>query len=428
MLKRALANAGKLLGGKGAAGVMQLATFAIAARVLGLQQFGLFSVMLAQIQLLIGLATFQSSQAIVRYGVLHLNEENRAGFQALAKFGTALDYSAAAVASLIAFVAAPIVADAAGWGHQFVSSAQLLALLPLTNAISTPKGMLRLFGRFDLLAHQTVITPLARLVGTIAVAVSGGGLFELAAIWLFAGLAGSLAAMFLAWREAARRDLLSGIKLSMRRAAKANPGIWRFSLLANLHSSLVLLPAQTATLAAGVVLGANAAGLVKVAQEIGTALAKPIDLINQTVYPDIARLAAERSWPRLRKLIFRSGITAAAVGVAITLLLALVGRQVIGLVFGPEFAPAFLLLLLISAATAITVSMFAVDPTLYAMGRPSRPMLTALGVDTVFLAAMFAAFASAGVLAPGIGYIAGAVVAVLMSIYWLDNAVPRARS
>ena len=61
---------------------VQLATFAIAARALGISEFGYFSVMLAQIQLLITVATFQSNQAIVRYGVIHLGNDDRPAFQA----------------------------------------------------------------------------------------------------------------------------------------------------------------------------------------------------------------------------------------------------------------------------------------------------------------------------------------------------------
>lgn len=424
ILRRALGNAGRLLGGKGAAGLMQLATFALAARDLGLEQFGFFSVMLAQMQLLVVLTTFQSNQAIVRYGVLHLNAGDRGGFQGLIKFATLLDLSAASVAVAAALVLIPLTADAADAHARFVPAAQLLALLPLTSAIATPKGMLRLFGRFDLLAGQVTVTPLARLVGTIGLSLVGGSLLGYAAVWVAAGAIGALVVVLMGWREAWRRNLLMGIDLSLRNSVASNPGIWRFSILSNLHSSFLLLPGHMATLAVGFVLGASAAGLMKVAQEIGTGLAKPIDLINQAVYPDIARLASAGSWRRLRRLIARSGLTAAALGGAIALILFIVGRVVIDLLFGPGFAGAYLVLLLVSVATMLTVSVFAVDPALYAVGRPSRPLLTSVIANAVFLGTMFAGFGRFDLLAAGLAYLAAAAVTVISSLFWLRTAVP----
>lgn len=428
VLRRALANAGLLLTGKGAAGLMQLATLALAARALGLEDFGLFSVMLAQIQLLVVLATFQSNQAVVRYGVEHLNSGDRTAFQKLIKFGTMLDMAAALAASVAAFLLAPFVAEQAGWDSSYVPAAQLLALLPLMNAISTPKGMLRLFGRFDLLARQVTATPLVRLVGTIVLAFAGGSLFQFAAVWIIAGAFGGLIAFALAWREARRQDLLTGMDLSLRGAARSNKGIWSFSIFSNLQSSFALLPAQMGTLIIGFALGPAAAGLMRVAQEIGTALAKPIELINQTVYPDVTRLVSASRWKRLRKLIARSGFSAFVVGALSTVLLFLAGETVIRLIFGSDYAGAVNVLLLISIATTIKVALFAAEPTLFALGMPARLLVTALLVDLVFVAVLLAAIPSLGILAAGLAYVASALTSLLVSYYWLATLLPRGKA
>ena len=291
MLRRALRNAGLLLTGKAAAGLMQLATFAIAARSLGLTDFGNLSVMLAGIQLLIVLATFQSNQAIVRYGVLHLNSADRAAFQRMIKLGVLLDLVAAAAAVAAALLLAPIIAEQAGWTARQTDAWRLLALLPATIALATPKGLLRLFGRFDLLARHVTVTPLARLAGAMLLAMTGAGLMGWVVMWLLAGAAGLLVAFWLAIREARRRHLLGGMAFDFRGLRDGNPGMIRFAMLSNLHSSLVFLPGHLATFSVGMVLGPQSAGLMKVAQELGSGLAKPIDLINQAVYPDIARLS-----------------------------------------------------------------------------------------------------------------------------------------
>jgi O-antigen/teichoic acid export membrane protein len=425
VLRRALGNAGKLLSGKSASGLMQLATLALAARTLGIRDFGLLSVMLAQIQLLIALATFQSNQAIVRYGVLHLAEGNRRGFQLLVKFGMALDFGAAAVAALAALLLAPLVAREGGWSGDYVAAAQLLALLPLANAIATPKGVLRLFGRFDGLAKQVTAAPLVRLLGAIVLSVTGGSLVAFAGLWVAGGIAGAMVIFPMAWREAGKHDQLAGADLSLAGATERNPGIWRFALLTNLQSSFALLPAQLGTILAGLLIGPAAAANVRVAQELGTALAKPIDLINQAVYPDIARLAAAREWQRLRRVIARAGVTAFGVGLGTWLILLVAGEAAITLIFGSEYAGAARLLLLFSAATAVQMSVFAVDPALYALGKPSRPLLTALAVNLAFIGIFYAAVPGFGLLAPGLAALAGSLAALLLSLLWVRLQIPR---
>lgn len=428
ILQRALRNAGLLLTGKAAAGLMQLATFAIAARTLGLEEFGNLSIVLAQMQLLIGIATFQSNQAVIRYGVSHVTANDRVAFQGLAKAGTLLDLGAAVAATAAAVLLAPLIGDWAGWDSRVTIAAQLIAPLAFANAIATPKGMLRLFGRFDLLARHVTVTPGARLAGSLGVATLGGGLFGFIAVWLVSGFLGAAVAVWLGWREAARRGLMAGVGPSLRGVNAANPGIWGFSAIANLHATLGLVPSHLSTFVVGIVLGPAAAGLVKVAQEFGTGLAKPIDLLNQTVYPDLARLASDGRWRRLRRLVVKSGLIAASVSAGITLLLALVGGQLLALVFGPAYRGAIDVLLLISLATTIAVSVFAVDPALYAAGRASRPLFTALASNLLFVALLVALLPTQKLLAPGLAFVSGALVTLALSTWWMHSAIPRKKS
>ena len=412
-------NAGLLLTGKAASGLMQLATFALAARGLGLTQFGLFSMLIAQVQLLTGLAAFQSNHAVVRYGVDHLNTGYRRAFQALLKAGTLLDLGAAVAATAAAFLLAPVIGGWLGWDEGLVEAAQLIAPLAFANAIATPKGMLRLFGRFDLLARHVTVTPAARLIGVAIAYAAGAPLIIYLALWLAAGLIGALVGLWLGWREAGRRGLLGGMDRSLRGLTADNPGLWGFTITSNIHSTLALIPSQLATFLVGALLAPAAAGVFKVAQELGTGLAKPVDLLNQSVYPDVARLVAARQWDRLKRTVFHAGAIAAAASAAVTLIVLLAGEPLIGSVFGSAYLAALPVLILILVATTISVSVFAVDPTLYAFGKTSRPLMTALAGNAVFVAVLVAALPKHGIIAGGWAYLAASCVTVAMAALWL---------
>lgn len=420
---KALRNAGLLLTGKASAGLLQLASFALAARGLGLAEFGVFSMLLAQVQLLTGLAAFQSNQAIIRYGVEHLEGGDTAAFQRLLKAGTLLDVLAAGLALAAAVVLAPVIGGQLAWDDRLIAAAQMISLLAFTNAIATPKGVLRLFGRFDLLAQHSVVTPLGRLLGVIACYLLDTALFAYLAVWLVAGFAGAVVAIWLGWREAARRDLLRGMDLSMRGLTEGNAGIWRFSIIANLHSSMALVPNHLATFLVGAILTPAASGLLRIARELGTAFSKPVELLNQSIYPDVARLANAGEWTRLARTVVHSGLVAAGTSALVTIAIVFAGRSLIGLVFGSEYVAAHEVLVMISAATTASVLVFAVDPALYSLGRPSRSLITALVSAAVFTLVLVLRTGADGLSGAGWAYLAASAITVALQCFWFYHHI-----
>ena len=415
ILRRAAGNAGMLLGGKSASGAMQLATFALAARGLGVTEFGIFSVVVAQVMLLTGLASFDSNQAIIRYGVLHLNSGDNAGFQALVKAGTLLDVGAAALAAIVTIAVAPLLGARLGWGPDLVLLAQLAAPLAFANAISTPKGMLRLFGRFDLLSSHSVVTPALRLAFITGLWASGAALGWYIAAWVVAGWAGAAVAFWLAWREARRRELLGGMNSSLRGLAEANQGVWHFSILSNLNSSVALIPTHLSVLLVAALLGPAAAGIFRIAREFGTGMIKPVDLVAQALYPDMARLVAARSWRRLARAAVGAGLAAAATGAAVTLLVLIAGDALVNLIFGRDFVPAVPILIAMALATSIRMLAFAADPVMYALGRPGVPLAVSTASAGLFVAIMVWRLPVDGLAGAGWAFLAMGVLGCLLS-------------
>lgn len=77
VMARVLRNAGLLLTGRVATGVLNLAILSIAARALGAQDFGLIVLVQTYVQTITAVATFQSWQAVIRYGALDLEKNDR---------------------------------------------------------------------------------------------------------------------------------------------------------------------------------------------------------------------------------------------------------------------------------------------------------------------------------------------------------------
>src|ERR1700757_4522393 len=83
VLARVFKNAGLLLGGRVTTGVLNLGILAISAHALGAEQFGLVVLVQTYAQTITAVATFQSWQAVIRYGAVALEKNDARAFHSL---------------------------------------------------------------------------------------------------------------------------------------------------------------------------------------------------------------------------------------------------------------------------------------------------------------------------------------------------------
>jgi O-antigen/teichoic acid export membrane protein len=385
IMARVLRNAGLLLTGRVATGVLNLAILSIAARALGAEQFGLIVLVQTYVQTITAVATFQSWQAVIRYGALALEKDDMASFHALLRFCTVLDVAGAAAATAVAVAAVPWIGPLLGWNADVMAAARPYALVTLFAITATPVGLLRLSDRFDLLSIQSVVSPLVRLIGVALAAALGWPLQAYLAVWFVGGAVAGAVLIAMGWIVAARRGQLAGFDASPRAwlgGTQHLPGLWRFALLSNLHVTVQTVTGYLAPVLVGGLAGPAAAGLFKIARDVATAITKPAELLNNSVYPEFARLASQGAWTAFPRLILRGGSMAGAAGLVLIALALLGGPWFLGAFFGAEFVAAQACMLYLCLAATLGIAGFAFDPALYAMGRPGIP----LQVNTAALA------------------------------------------
>lgn len=374
IFRRVFKNAGFLLSGKTATGLLGLAYLSLAAHGLGVEQFGILVLVQTYVQVIVGVTTFHSWQAVIRYGADRLEADDTEGFQSLISFTTVLDVGGVMIGATLAWFAAPLVGPYVGWNEAVISYAQPYSLMILFTIVATPTGLLRLYDRFDILAWQVTITPALRLVGVALAVLLEAPLWAYLLAWFVAGIIGGLALVLLGWREGVRQGRLTNMRWSLRGVTQTHQGIWSFCFASNFHSSLQMVTGHMSTFLVGAVATPAAAGLFKVAREVATALTKPAELLTQSIYPEFARLGAKKEWQSFGGLIRRAALLAGGAGVGILFVMALIGEPFLSVIFGADFVPAYSTLVLLVAAASITIAGFSFDPALYAMGRPGIPL------------------------------------------------------
>ncbi len=390
-LARVYRNAGKLLGGKAAAGLIGLVYLSLAARTLGPTDFGLLVSINFYVLLVGNFCVLQGWHTLVRYGSGDLIERHPEDFIALWRHVAGIEIASGLVAMLIALALCAPVAQHLGWPEHLMPLALLYALAIISNTQTTAAGVLNLFGRFDLLSLQQASGPIVRLIGAALAWALDAGLPGFLLAWLAGSILEGLVQWALGLRELHRRGLLRrpATATPTRAVRERHPGILRFLLTNNLDIGLTDASGRITPLAVGALLDPAAVGFYHLALRIGMVLQQPMLVIGRTVYPELAAIAARGEFARLRRLVLRTGCTAMAGGVLVLALFTAVGPWLLRTIGGAGFEAAYPLLLLIALARTVHLFGFPFGSALVALGRPNTTLSINLIASLGLLPALY---------------------------------------
>lgn len=397
-IRRAVRNAAWLMAGKGTGGVFSLIYIGLAARNLGVEDFGIFAMILAYGQAIANLAQFQSWQTVVRYGAVHHVGQQPARLRRIVYFTAFLDVGAAAVGAVLGGVGALVIGPYFGWSDGESTMAALFSLSLLFGLRGTPNGILRLFDRFDLAAYAETVLPAMRLAGALIAWFTHSSITGYLAAWVAAELITTAAIWWAAMREMNRQGLRVRGEGRLRGVVAENRGLWKFAWHTNFNYSLSLIWKQLPILVVGWAVSPAVAGGFRIAANLVSALHKPAQMLARAMYPELARIAVtDRS--QVQRIVNKSTVIAGLTGIVAVLLMAVLGHEALELIGGEDYVFAYPYLMLLSVAAAIELCGVAVEPALIAFGRPGKVLAVRAATGlfyTVLLIGLTMAFDGVG--------------------------------
>lgn len=426
LFRKVMANAALLIGGRSLNAPLSLAYLALSARALGVEAFGVVVLVNAFALTLGSVVKFDSWQAVIHYGAAPLAEGRAGDFHRILRFSLMLDAISAVAGLTLGLLGAAFLGPLMGWPPEAVGPGMLYVTATVFMVTATPTGILRIFGRFDLLALQSAVSSVVRVAGAGAVLLLDGGIVWMLAAWYAGIVAAFLVMLACAVRELRRRGH-HGAWRARGPLTEGFPGLWRFVWATNLSSSIDQVFTQTGSLAVGGLLGPAEAGFFRIARQVATAMAKPAQLVVMALYPELARLKAAGDFTRLRRLSWQVGLAGGAAATVILTFAVLLGRPLLAIVLGPEFAGASGVLVWLVAAAAIGIWSLPLEPLLISVGRAGAAVRVRVVVSIAFLAILFPATLAFGLDGAGAASVgaalmifAGMLLAVLRWLRRLD--------
>lgn len=362
--RRLLQNVAWLASGNSVAAVLGIIATAFKTRALGPAQFGLFAVILAYVALIQQLATFQSWQALIKYGAEALREERNDKFMSQVKFSVLLDVVGAVTGLAIAIGGAYILSSLKVWTPDASRMAAVSSLSILSIISNAPIGILRLLDRFDLIVAQNVLISLLAAVGAIVVYVARAGIWGFLIVTVICTMLGTLLLVLMAVMALRKRDLVHGWDSPI--------GEWRpamrFSAWTYAAATLDIPVQQLDIIIVSAVVSLEAAGIYKIIKQVVSLLAMLADPIYQAIYPQFANMIANDAREAAAKYAFRIGALLLAATGPVAVLVGVTSFWWLGAIFGEGFAAGAIALCLFLFFKVFSIGAITVHPLFTAMG------------------------------------------------------------
>jgi len=384
-MRRAGKNFGRLLSGKGIAAVLELLMVVILARSLSPASFGSIVLIQTYVVVVRELLNFKVFQAIIRFGVPMIEANDHNAFKKLLRLTVSIDVLSALTASVVAIGAAPLVAKILGWDDNMAFVAMIYSSVLLLFGFGTAKGVLRLFDRFDILGRHLVIGPALRLISAFVVMLWNPDVVWFVVVLTLATIGGNMYLNVRGWAELRRQ--LGGFtlkKLSIKGWQKDFPELRGFIAVVYWQANVDMLPKQFSTLLAGMFLGPQGAGLLRISTEITKIVSKPGELLQQVLFPDLVRMWT-RGTAGFAALLKRSLLISALYGLVFVAISVFGGELVLGGALGEDYAQAAPLLTLLMLATMFELMATVLRSAGYAMGYAAKILRLHLMSSVIYL-------------------------------------------
>jgi O-antigen/teichoic acid export membrane protein len=384
-LKYLARHSGILLSHNLAASALNFVSFVLAARALGPQLFGTLALVRSYVACANYLFNFQSWQVVVKYGADTIAGKEPGAFESLVKFGLIVDAAAAIGGALAAAAGTVLLGEWLGWDDSTRRLAQLYSISIAFNVRGAPTAVMWLCERSRMFGVINATTAGLVLAGVLAAATFSPNLESFLLCWLGGEILGSLLLMGGAAQALRATGRGGWVRARAFDALHRFSGIWRFLIITNVQSSVKQAVTEGDVLVVGGVLGSSAAGGFKVAKQFASVAGKLLGPMDQVMYLQLARLAAQGELGAFRRLIWRAGLIGAAIPMLLCIAFSVASPAIVVYTVGSAYRDIELVILLYLLAVVLMHAASPLQRSLLALGRPELWLTISLASGLIYL-------------------------------------------
>ncbi|MBN1536622.1 MAG: oligosaccharide flippase family protein [Anaerolineales bacterium] len=418
LIARVIKNSGYLFSATGITAVISMVQGILAARLLGVEGFGILGTITMFTSVVNKFASFRMGELVIKYVGQYTETEDTARASALFKAAAIAEMGASILAFILIWLLSPLAARYFGKDISLAHWFALYGLIVIANLIAeSSTGLLQIFDRFRRMAALSVVQSLVTLAIITYVYIQQGGFAGVLAAYIAGKTIGALGLTIAAIIEATRRWGKGWWNTSLKVLRPQGRELAHFAISTNISASLSLINKDSELLWVSLLRNPLEAGYYKLALALANMAQMPVSPLPQATYPEISREVARKNWGNVRFILKRGSLLAGGYTLAISLGLLVLGRPLIRTLYTPEYLPAFPALLILLAGFLVANTFYWNRIALLAIGHPDFPAKVNMAlavmkvIGMLLLVPRFGFLASAALLAGS--YLIGVTVSVI---------------
>jgi len=415
VLRRIIRNTGFLFSGSTLSMALAMLQSILAARLLGVAQFGLLGMVTSFASSVNRLLSFRIGELVVKYGGQYLAQGRKDRAAATVKAAALTEAATSLSAYLLLLALAPLAATYIIKDAVAVPLIRFYALALLANfAVGTSTAVLQVGDHFRTQAALGVGQSLLTASWMGYAFLTHGSLWMALSAYLagkiFYGMSMLGFALYYAPEMMGREWMRAPLSLLPPRRE-----FWVFAFSRNFSGTVNLVTRDSELLWLGFFLpgetGKLAAGYYKTALAVINLALMPINPFIATTFPELSRAVGEKAWGRLRVLLKRLTLLSAAWTGTVSLALIFGSSWLIAFLYGEKYTPAAQVTLVLLVGYAFANILYWNRPLLLSLGMPVFPLkaMTFAGAAKILLGFF---------LVPRYGYLAQAA---LLSAFFITS-------
>jgi len=374
LIRRVVKNSGYLFSAAGIAALLSMLQSILAARLLGVTEFGILGTITVFAAVVNKFASFRMSELVIKYvgQYTEMGETRRAAavFKAAGTIETLTSIAAFGLIWILAPLGARYIAKDAAMTEWFV----LYGLIVLANFMAeSSTGLMQIFDRYRIIAIITVAQS-ALTLGLIGLAyLRQSGLFEVVLAYMAGKIFGALLLAGAAIWEANRQWGHGWWQAPVSLLREHTRELVRFAVSTNISATINLVNKDGELLWVSALTSPTQAGFYKLALSLANLVQLPVSPLPQATYPELSREVAGQRWDNVRMVLRQGSRMAFVYTFSAGLFLLIFGRPLIQFIYTPEFLPAFPALLILLVGMIFADTFYWNRIALLAMGYPDYP-------------------------------------------------------
>ncbi len=383
--KKLFKNASWLFGGKSASGIFTAIQTIVIARMLGVSDYGLLTLVVAYISVLNMFFDLKVWETATKYIGTYLEKGEPDKTRSMIKLSYILDIGSGIVAFIIAIVSAKLISTYVIHSPDAYILIWIFSIsLFIDTANSTSDAILRVFDRFKSIAFINSFQKLFRLLVVVGLLFAGFGIEGVLYGFILASFIGFTIRMWIVVKTLYENDLQGWLSADLGLIRDQWKGIVWFlgntSFIATLKTGN---ERYLGVMILGYFAGKDAVAYYKIASTVASLANKVVDPLYEAIYPELVKFTSSNAIKDFKKMIKSTTKSLVLIIVPLTAIIIIFAEPIVRLVFGTEYVPATNALRILAVAVLIVRFTFWINPALLAMGRPG--LRTILGVITTTL-------------------------------------------